>query len=50
MERELVWVQKGPCLVKYGGPDALGLLSLVHLTHPHSTAFIDAQNTSKQPI
>ena len=51
MERELVWVQRrGPNLGSkvYGGLDALGLLSLVHLTHPHSPAFIHAQTTSKQ--
>ena len=34
MERELVWVQRGPNLESkvYGGLDALGLLSVVHLT------------------
>ena len=32
-----------------GGRIFFNLLSLVHLTHPHSTAFIHAQNTSKQP-
>ena len=32
-----------------GGRIFVNLLSLVHLTHPHSTAFIHAQTTSKQP-